>query len=421
MLAEPPPPPLHGIRVIEVGNYMAGPFCGLQLADLGADVVKVENPAGGDLTRSLAPFDHGESGSFVRLNRGKRGVALDLKDAEGARIFRALARTADVIVENLRPGTMRDLGLDPADLRAADPRLIYVAVSGWGQDGPYADRPALDIIVQGLSGLMSVTGEADGPPVKVGVSVADLAAGLYATIATLAALRARDRDGAGQLVDVSMFESAVSLAQWEAGQFFTSGEVPRRAGSAHRVLAPYQAIRASDGHFIVGATTPRNWTGFCRALGLGTLERDPRFADGNDRRRNVDLLIPLVEAVTGPRPMAGSLAALRAEGVPCGEIADYDRVFTDPQLEARGFFVELPHPTLGTVRGIGTPLRLTGTPPRLGRAGPLLGEHTADVLAELGLAPAEIEALVARGTVSLGALEARGREPSSERKREGTP
>ena len=195
----------------------------------------------------------------------------------------------------------------------------------------------------------------------------------------------------------------------------SDGEVPRRAGSAHRVLAPYQAIRSSDGHFLVGATTPRNWTGFCRALGLGALERDPRFAEGNDSPRNLDLLTTIIEAVTGVRPMDHSLAALRAEGGPCGEIADYDRVFTDPHLEARGFFVELPHPVLGTVRGIGPPLRLTGTPARLGRAGPLLGEHTAEVLAELGLAPAEIDMLAARGTVSLGALEAGGREPSGER------
>ena len=395
------PPPLSGIRVIEVGNYMAGPFCGMQLADLGADVVKVENPMGGDLTRSLAPFDRGESGSFVRLNRGKRGVALDLKHPEGVRLFRALVATADVIVENLRPGTMRDLGLDPQELLAAHPRLIYVAVSGWGQDGPSADRPALDIIVQGMSGLMSVTGEADGAPVKVGVSVADLTAGLYATIATLAALRARERDGVGQFVDISMLESAVSLAQWEAGQFFTDGSTPERAGSAHRILAPYQAIRSSDGHFIVGATTPRNWTAFCKALGLDALERDPRFAEGNERRRQVAALIPLIEAVTLERPTTHWLERLRARGVPCGEIADYGAVFTDPHLTARGFFTDLTHATLGTVHGLGSPLRLSRTPPRLERAGPLLGEHTAELLAELGLTPSQVDVLSARGAVKL--------------------
>src|SRR6267378_7068252 len=224
-----PQPPLEGIRVLEVGNYMAGPFCGMQLADLGADVVKIEDPRGGDLSRRLEPLVDGESGNFVRLNRGKRSVALDLKQDAGAEIFRRLAERTDVIVENLRPGTMRDLGLDPQSLLDANPRLVYVAVTGWGLDGPYADRPALDIIVQGQSGLMSITGEEGGAPVKVGVSIADLTAALYATIATLAALRARDRDGRGQLVDVSMFESAVSLAVWEAGVYFGSGEVPRAA------------------------------------------------------------------------------------------------------------------------------------------------------------------------------------------------
>src|SRR5688572_20293178 len=219
-------PPLHGVRVIEIGNYMAGPFCGMQLADLGADVVKVEHPKGGDLARLLEPFADGESGNFARLNRDKRSLALDLKREEGRTLFQRLAKGADVIVENLRPGTMDDLGLSPRSLLDANPRLVYVAVTGWGLDGPYADRPALDIIVQGQSGLMSITGEEGGAPVKVGVSIADLTAALYATVATLAALRARDRDGRGQLVDISMFESAVSLAVWEAGTYFGSGEVP---------------------------------------------------------------------------------------------------------------------------------------------------------------------------------------------------
>ncbi|MGH2450684.1 MAG: CaiB/BaiF CoA transferase family protein [Candidatus Limnocylindria bacterium] len=392
-------PPLEGLRVIEVGNYMAGPFCGMQLADLGADVVKVENPDGGDLSRSLAPQVDGEGGNFVRLNRGKRSLALDLKRPEGRDIFRRLAAAADVIVENLRPGTMADLGLAPADLMAANERLVYAAISGWGQDGPYADRPALDIIVQAVSGIMSVTGEEGGAPVKVGVSIADLSAALYGTIGILAALRARERDGRGQLVDVSMFESAVSLAVWEAGQYLSTGEVPRAAGSAHKLQAPYQAIRGADGHFIVGATSPRNWTAFCGALGLERLERDPRFADASSRRRNVGELIPLIEAVTERRPMAHWLERLRAAGVPCGEIQDYAAVFADPHLLARGFLRDLPHPRLGKVRALGSPLRLARTPPRLERAGPLLGEHSVEVLAELGVGPAEVERLRAEGTV----------------------
>ena len=397
MLADPP---LGGIRVIEVGNYMAGPFCGMQLADLGADVVKVENPRGGDFARLLEPLAKGESGNFARLNRDKRSLAIDLKHAEGRDVFRRLARDADVIVENLRPGTMEELGLSPRSLLEANPRLVYVALTGFGLDGPYADRPALDIIVQGLSGLMSVTGEEGGAPVKVGVSIADLTAALYATVATLAALRARDRDGTGQLVDVSMFESAVALAVWEAGSHFATGEVPRAAGSAHKLVAPYQAVAASDRPFTLGATTPANWAAFCGALGLEALERDPRYADANARQRHRGVLIPAIEAVTRTRPAAHWLGLLRQAGVPCGEIAHYGDVFNDPHLRARRFFVDLPHPVLGTLRGLGSPLRLERTPVRHRRAGPRLGEHSADVLRELGCTDAEVARLEREGVIS---------------------
>ena len=392
-------PPLAGIRVVEVGNYMAGPYCGMQLADLGADVVKVEHPRAGDLARLIEPLASGESGNFARLNRDKRSLAIDLKREEGRAVFRRLAGDADVIVENLRPGTMDDLGLSPRSLLDANPRLIYAAVTGWGLDGPYADRPALDIIVQGQSGLMSITGEEGGAPVKVGVSIADLTAALYATIATLAALRARDRDGKGQLVDISMFESAVSLAVWEAGMFFGSGEVAHAAGSAHKLVAPYQAVAASDRHFIVGATTPPNWTAFCRALGLGGLESDSRFADANARLRNRAALIAEIEDVTRTKPAGHWLGLLRQAGVPCGEIADYGDVFDDPHLLARNFFVDLEHPVLGTLRGLGSPLRLERTPVRHRRAGPRLGEHTVEVLREIGCSDADVERLAKAGIV----------------------
>jgi crotonobetainyl-CoA:carnitine CoA-transferase CaiB-like acyl-CoA transferase len=392
-----PPPPLAGLRVLELGNYMAGPFCGMQLADLGADVVKVEDPRGGDLSRRLEPIVDGESGNFVRLNRSKRSLALDLKRDEAKDVFRRLAARADVIVENLRPGTMRDLGLDPRELLHANPRLVYTAVTGWGLDGPYADRPALDIIVQAMSGLMSVTGEEGGAPVKVGVSISDLTAGLYATIAVMGALAVRARDGLGQLVDVSMFESSVSLAVWEAGSYFTTGEIPRAAGSAHRLIGPYQAVRAADAHFVLGATTPPNWTAFCGALGLDALEHDPRFADGSLRRANAALLVPLIEEVTATRPAAHWLALLRDAGVPCGEIADYGTVFHDGHLEKRGFFVDLEHPRLGTVRALGTPLRFGSGQARIERAGPLLGEHTREVLAEAGCDEPEIARLIGAG------------------------
>ena len=394
-------PPLLGVRVIEIGNYMAGPYCGMQLADLGADVVKVEHPRVGDFARLLEPLASGESGNFARLNRDKRSLAIDLKREEGKAVFRRLAGEADVIVENLRPGTMEDLGLAPRSLLEANPRLIYVAVTGWGLDGPYADRPALDIIIQGQSGLMSITGEEGGGPVKVGVSIADLTAALYATIATLAALRARDRDGKGQLVDISMFESAVSLAVWEAGMYFGSGEVARAAGSAHKLVAPYQAIAASDRHFIVGATTPLTWAAFCRVLGVAALESDPRFANANARQRNRPALIALIEQVTRTKPAAHWLGLLRDAGVPCGEIAGYREVFDDPHLAARKFFVDLEHPVLGNLRGLGSPLRLERTPVRHQRAGPLLGEHSAEVLREIGCSDAEVERLASEGIIGL--------------------
>ena len=393
-------PPLAGIRVVEIGNYMAGPYCGMQLADLGADVVKVEHPTAGDLARLLEPLASGESGNFARLNRDKRSLAIDLKREEGRAIFRRLAERADVIVENLRPGTMDDLGLPPASLLEANPRLVYVAVTGWGLDGPYADRPALDIIVQGQSGLMSITGEEGGAPVKVGVSIADLTAALYATIATLAALRARERDGRGQLVDISMFESAVSLAVWEAGVYFGSGEVPRAAGSAHKLVAPYQAVAASDRHFIVGATTPPNWTAFCRVVGLGPLETDARFSDANTRRRNREALVLAIEKLTRTKPAEHWLALLRKAGVPCGEIADYGDVFNDEHLLARKFFIDLEHPVLGTLRGLGSPMRLGRTPVRHRRAGPRLGEHTADVLRELGWSDADVDDLAGASIIA---------------------
>src|SRR4051812_42413506 len=265
---------LTGLRVLEVGNFMAAPFCTMQLADLGADVIKIENPDGGDQVRTTAPFLQGESSSFIRLNRNKRSLALDLKSPAGKEIFRELAREADVVAENLRPGTMADLELDYPRLSALNPRLVYLAASGWGQDGPYAQLAGLDIIAQGMSGLMSITGEEGGrAPVKVGVPVTDLVCALYGALAAVSALRVRERTGRGQFIDVCLFEAGVSLAVWEAGRYFATGEIPRALGSAHQTSAPYQALRASDGFFTVGATSTPNWRALCAALGLQHLER----------------------------------------------------------------------------------------------------------------------------------------------------
>jgi crotonobetainyl-CoA:carnitine CoA-transferase CaiB-like acyl-CoA transferase len=378
-------PPLAGIRVVEVGNFMAVPFCGMQLADLGAEVIKVENPRGGDLTRGSGPFLAGESSNFVRLNRNKRSVALDLKAEAGKTAFRALAASADVLIENLRPGTMNGLGLGYEALSAQSPRMIYLAATGFGSDGPYAGLAGLDIIAQGMSGLMSITGEPGGAPVKVGVPIADLTCALYGTIAVIAALRARERDGVGQFIDVSLLESAVSLGVWEAGRYFATGEVPQPNGSAHQSIAPYQAVRAADGWFTFGANSQAHWLRVCALLGLNELAADERFADNERRLANRSELIALIEAVTMTQPTEHWSRLMGEAGIPCGPIWSFDRVFADPHLAQRGFFADAPHPTLGPVRQLGSPMRFSRTPTRLDGAGPPLGADTADVLRELGL------------------------------------
>ena len=376
---------------------MAVPFCGMQLADLGADVIKVENPRGGDLTRATGPFIDGESSNFVRLNRNKRSVALDLKSAAGKAVFRRLAASADVVIENLRPGTMDDLGLGYAALCAESPRLIYLAATGFGGSGPYAQMAGLDIIAQAMSGLMSITGEPDAPPVKVGVPIADLTAALYATIAVLAALRARDRDGRGQSIDVSLLESAVSFGVWEAGRYFATGEVPKPSGSAHQAIAPYQAVRSADGWFTFGANTQAHWVRCCAVFGLDALTSDPRFATNDDRLAHRAELIAEIERVTTTQPRAAWTERLSAAGIPCGPILPFDQVFNDRHLAARAFFVDAPHRTLGPVRQIGSPMRFARTPVRVEQAGPVLGADTADVLREIGVDDAEIERLVRDG------------------------
>jgi len=391
--------PLTGIRVLELGNYMAAPFCGMQLADLGAEVIKVEHPDGGDQVRQSAPLVDGEGSAFMRLNRNKRSLALDLKTSQGAEIFRKLVATADAVVENLRPGTMKDLGLDYETLRSINPGLVYVAASGWGQDGPLRDQPGMDIMAQARSGLMSITGTAGGDPVKVGVPVCDLVCALYGALAAVAALYARRSDGQGQFIDVSLLEAGVSLAIWEAGRFFATGEIPKPSGSAHQSAAPYQAFRSADGWLTIGATTKFNWMALCRALGLEGLLDDDRYVDASTRHHNRVALADTIESVTVTRPTAHWLAVLGDAGVPCAPIQDFGQVFTDPHLLARNYFWDGPHRTAGRVRQLGSPMRFSRTSVRRDTAGPLLGEDSAELLAELGYGPVDVRDLIEKRVV----------------------
>ena len=387
--------PLAGVTVLEVGSFMAAPYATMQLADLGADVIKVENPAGGDPVRRTGPFVGDESSPFLRLNRNKRSVALDLTDPVAHRAFLRLVERADVLVENLRPGAMHRLGLGYPRLREINPRLVYASASGWGQDGPLSGLPGLDIMAQARSGLMSITGHPGDPPAKVGVPVCDLVCALYLALAITAALRERDRSGSGQHVDVSLFEAGASLAVWEAGRYFATGEIGGPLGSAHQSNAPYQAVHTRDGYVTIGATTPRNWDSFCHALGLTGLLDEPRYADAFSRLRNRAELIETIERVTTGLTTAEVVERLNGVGVPCAPISDYGEVFTDPHLAARDFFWDAPHPTIGPVRQLGSPMRLSGTPVRRGDAGPPLGAHTGEVLRAAGCGEPEIAHLTA--------------------------
>ena len=390
---------LNGIRVLDVTQVMAGPYCAMLLCDLGADVVKVEMPPHGDASRRMAGARGTDSPAFNAVNRGKRGVVVDMKADRGRDVVRRLAGAADVFVENARPGVMERLGLGYAGLREVNPGLVYASISGYGQTGPHGSRGGFDLVAQGVSGIMSVTGEPGGPPVKAGIPLTDLGAGLFAAIGILAALQHRARTGEGQHVDTSLVEAGVALSVWEATEFFASGRAPQPMGSAHRMSAPYQALACADGYITIGAANDRLFERLCELLGHPEWSREPDYADDTARVANRQALAERIEALTKLRPRAHWLTLFEKHGVPCGPINTYADVFDDAQIAARKMVVETDHPTLGRLRTLGSPLKMSRTPPRPGRPAPLLGQHTDDVLREAGYAPADVAALRAAGAV----------------------
>jgi crotonobetainyl-CoA:carnitine CoA-transferase CaiB-like acyl-CoA transferase len=392
-------PALDGLRVLDVTQVMAGPFCAMLLADLGADVIKVEPPSG-DSTRQMPGAVAGDSPSFNAVNRGKRSIVLNLKTSGGRDAFVRLARSTDIVIENYRPGVMAALGLDYPTLSALNPRVIYASISGYGQTGPSRDKGGFDLIAQGVAGIMSVTGEAGGAPVKAGVPLTDLSAGLFAAVGILAALESRHRTGVGQHVDTSLVDAGVALSVWEATEYFSGIGVPQALGSAHRMNAPYQAIRCADGFITLGAANERLFRRLCDVLGHTEWTTMPEFADNASRVRNREALAARIESMTAEQPRSHWLALLEANDIPCGPINDYAQVFADPQVLAREMVVEVDHPTLGHLRTLGSPLKMSGTPPDVRRRAPLLGEHTDAVLREAGFRDEEIAALRHVGAVT---------------------
>ncbi len=377
--------PLSGIRVLDLSQVMAGPFCCMLLGDMGADVVKVEPPGVGDQTRRSMGFRlKGEdSPGFLALNRNKRSIEIDLKNAAGLALFHDLVRTADVLVENSRPGVAARLGIDYATLSAINPRLVYASISGFGQTGPWSQRPGFDLIAQAMSGIMSATGTDDGEPVKCTTPVADLGSGLFAVYGILSALLARGESGVGQYVDTSLFEAALGLSIWETTELWGTGVPPVPLGSANRMSAPYQAVRAHDGYFVIGAANDRLWVRMCAALGISELADDPRFARNTDRMANRAELIEKLERVFETNTRAHWVETLLEAGVPAGPINDYAEAVAADHTIAREMVMDVPHPVEGSYRSLGFPVKLSGTPQRVNRPPPLLGEHTREILAEL--------------------------------------
>jgi crotonobetainyl-CoA:carnitine CoA-transferase CaiB-like acyl-CoA transferase len=391
---------LDGIRVLDLTRALAGPYCTLMLGDHGADIIKVEMPGTGDETREWAPPSiKGVSAYYLAINRNKRSVTIDLKNSDGKRVLERLIEKCDVVVENFSPGTLGRLGFPDERVRAINPRAILCHISGFGQDGPGRAWPAYDLIVQGMGGIMSLTGEPGSDPVMVGVPQADMVAGMFAAFAIAAALHARDRTGEGQVIDATMIGGQVALLSRQAARFFADGTVPRPEGNIHASIVPYQTFRASDGHVNVGVANNALFERFCRALDLEELLEDKRFTDNPSRVAHRREIVPIIERRVKMLTKAEVVRRLREANVPVGPINALDEVFADPVVRHLGLIAEVDHPTAGRVRAPGIPVRLSGTPPSVRRHPPELGEHTDEVLQELGYAKEEIAALRRDGAV----------------------
>ena len=394
------PGPLAGMRVLELAQIMAGPTCGMMLADMGADVVKVEKLPGGDDSRGYQePRVNGVSAPFMILNRNKRGIAVNLKLPEGRDILLRMVQEADVLTENYRRGTLEKLGLGYEVLRKINPGLIYCAVSGYGRDGPYGDKAGFDLIAQGFSGLMSITGEPGGPPVKTGNSIADINAGILAAVGITAAYAHKLKTGEGQVVDTSLLEAALQQTYWHAASYFATGESAQPTGSAHLLAAPYQAFPTSDGWINIGGANQANWERIAHVLGHPEWRDDARYATNAARMQNLASLVQAMEAVLIEHDQAYWLHAFDAAGVPAGPVHSMAQALSHPQTLARNMVVDLTHPQAGPTKALGCPIHFSATPTRIDRAAPVLGQHTRELLLQCGYKEQEIDALVAAGVV----------------------
>lgn len=407
--------PLAGIRVLDLSRVLAGPWCTQTLADLGADVIKIERPmkngVGGDDTRGWGPpflkdrdgADTAEAAYYLGTNRNKRSVTVDIATAEGQALIRQMAAQCDVFIENFKVGDMARYGLDADTLRKLHPRLVYCSVTGFGQTGPYSERAGYDYAIQGMGGLMSVTGERDdlpgGGPQKVGVAVADLFTGMYATVAILAALRHRDATGEGQVVDMALLDTQVAMLANLGANYLTTGVAPKRIGNAHQNIVPYQVFETADGHLILAVGNDSQYAKFCDVAGRPDLAQDPRFIRNADRVRHRAVLVPQLAEILKTRKKHDWLSALEAAKVPCGAINDLGEVFADPHVESRGMTVAMPHPLTDGLRLVASPMKLSATPVQYRRPPPLLGQHTDEVLQELGVGEAERTRLRESGAI----------------------